>query len=73
MLRIPPIEIDPDTGWSGWQHTGFKFRTICCDCGLAHDDQYKIVDGELQWRTRVNKRATATARRASKKKLKRLK
>jgi hypothetical protein len=67
MAKIPPIEVDPKTGWSDWQSTGFKFRTMCCECSLTHDDEYRIVEGKLLWRTRVNKIATANARRKKKK------
>jgi len=68
MAKIPTIEENPKTGWSDWQSTGYKFKTVCCDCGLTHDDEYKIMDGKLIWRTRVNKRTTAAVRREKKKK-----
>lgn len=67
MAKIPQIEIDPETGWSEWINISKKLRTICCDCGLAHDDQYKIIDGELWLRTRVNKKSTAAVRRKRRK------
>ncbi len=41
-------------------------RVICCDCGLAHDIEYRIVDktqlGITVWR---NNRSTAQRRRYS--------
>lgn len=56
-----------DNGWSDWWESGWRFRTMCCECSLCHDDEYRIVDGKLKWRTRVNKRATSAARRKKKK------
>jgi hypothetical protein len=38
----------------------------CCDCGLVHDMEFKIVDGEIRFRAFRNKRKTAAARRAFK-------
>lgn len=35
----------------------------CCDCGLVHITEYKIVDGKIFWRTTVDRKATRAARR----------
>jgi hypothetical protein len=39
------------------------FREQCCDCGLIHRLDFRIVDGKIEFRTRRDDRATAAARR----------
>jgi hypothetical protein len=39
------------------------FREQCCDCGLIHRLDFRIVDGRIEFRTRRDERATAAARR----------
>ena len=40
------------------------YREMCCDCGLVHRLDFRIVDGgHIEYRTFVDKRATAAARR----------
>jgi hypothetical protein len=43
-----------------------KFREMCCDCGLTHDLDFRIVDGEIEFRATRNNRATSAARRRRK-------
>lgn len=40
---------------------GFKHQ--CCGCALIHITDYRIVDGKVQFRVRLDNRATAAARR----------
>lgn len=40
-----------------------KYRIICCDCGLSHDFEFRIVDNEVEFRARRNMRSTAQVRR----------
>jgi hypothetical protein len=40
-----------------------NFRKQCCDCGLIHRLDFRIVDGKVEFRTRRDDRATAAARR----------
>jgi hypothetical protein len=40
------------------------FREQCCDCGLIHRLDFRIVDGRIEFRTRRDDRATAAARRS---------
>lgn len=35
----------------------------CCDCALVHVTDYAIEEGRVQFRTRVDRRLTAAARR----------
>ncbi len=39
----------------------------CCDCGLVHRVQFKVVNGRVQFRVWRDKRATAATRRWKKK------
>ena len=40
-----------------------NFREQCCDCGLIHRLDFRLVDGRIEFRTRRDNRATAVARR----------
>jgi hypothetical protein len=44
-----------------------NFREQCCDCGLIHRLDFRIVEGAIEFRTRRDERATAAARRRFKK------
>jgi hypothetical protein len=39
-----------------------NFREQCCDCGLIHRLDFRIVDGRVEFRTRRDDRATAARR-----------
>lgn len=67
MAKVPTIE-ENDDGWSDWLDLGWRFRTLCCSCSYAHDEEYKVVDGKLLCRFSVNNKSTAAARRTKKKK-----
>lgn len=41
-------------------------REQCCDCGLVHVVDFRIIEGQVEVRYTRNKRATAAARRARK-------
>ncbi len=43
-------------------------KDMCCDCGLVHTMDFRIVKGRVQFRTRKNNRATGQARRWMKEK-----
>ena len=40
-----------------------NFREQCCDCGLIHRLDFRLLDGRIEFRTRRDNRATAAARR----------
>jgi hypothetical protein len=47
-----------------WTRPRMKnFREQCCDCGLIHRLDLRIVDDRVEFRTRRDDRATAAARR----------
>ena len=40
-----------------------SIRVLCCDCGLAHDIEFQVKDGNLIMRWHENRKATSAARR----------
>jgi len=53
-----------DVGENEWQQPIKKgYRMACCDCGLVHDVDFRIVNGKIQLRMRRNKRSTSQMRR----------
>lgn len=40
------------------------YRMMCCDCGLVHELDFRVVKRRIQFRVRRNNRATAAARRS---------
>ena len=39
------------------------YKMACCDCGLIHEMDFKIVKNRVQFRARRNNRATGQFRR----------
>lgn len=39
------------------------FLHQCCDCALTHRTDYRIVNGKVQFRVVIDRRATAASRR----------
>jgi hypothetical protein len=52
--------------WIEPKHRGFKLA--CCDCGLTHRIDYRIVAGRVQFRTYRDSKTTAGLRRRIKEK-----
>ena len=53
--------------YGGWTRPRVRnFREQCCDCGLIHRLDFRIVDGKVEFRMRRDDRATAAARRTFK-------
>lgn len=42
------------------------YRLGCCDCGLVHDMDFRIVSGRVQFKVKRNNRATGQKRRYKK-------
>jgi hypothetical protein len=58
---VPYESVAPDE----WIQPVMKgYRVECCDCGLAHEVDFRIVGKRVQLRARRNNRATAQLRRA---------
>lgn len=45
-----------------------KFKMICCDCGLVHDTDFRIVGKHIEFRSYRNYRSTGQIRRNNGKK-----
>ena len=43
-----------------------NYKMSCCDCGLVHNIDFRIVRGKIQIRGRRNNRATGQVRRHKK-------
>lgn len=57
-----PYELIADGGeWVSPRHRGFKLQ--CCDCGLVHTWEFRVVDGAVQFRLKQDARASAGVRR----------
>lgn len=68
MARMPKIA-EQENGWTKWIRPKMKlYRFGCCDCGLVHNLQFKIVGKGVEFRAQRNNRSTAALRRKSKKK-----
>jgi len=70
-MKAVPFIFSGDGGWSDWWrppakasiHPSQMGRIICCSCGLSHDVEFRVIDGAVWQRYRVNSRSTAAARR----------
>ena len=43
------------------------YKMACCDCGLVHNLDFRIVKGQIQFRAFRNERSTAAVRREKRK------
>lgn len=42
-MAIKKVVENPETGWSDWiSPLMANYRLVCCDCGLAHDLEFKV-------------------------------
>ena len=51
-------------GWTRWVpvvQDGYKMS--CCDCGLVHALQFRVVEGRVELRAKRDNRATGQRRR----------
>jgi hypothetical protein len=57
-------QLDKMFAYGQWTRPRMQnFREQCCDCGLIHRLDFRVVDGRVEFRTRRDDRATAAARR----------
>jgi hypothetical protein len=52
-----------EDGWTRWVRPLPRYRMRCCDCLVVHDVEFRVEDGEVEFRARRNERATAASRR----------
>lgn len=43
MARFKKIKAITEDGWSDWQAPVQGYRLACCDCGLSHNVEFKIL------------------------------
>ena len=59
MSKYRTVQVTENTWYT---ISGFD-RDICCECGLTHDTEFKLDNGRIMFRTKVNRKATAAERR----------
>lgn len=47
--------------WFKPVHDGYKI--ICCDCGLVHEFQFRVIEGQIEMRAFRDNRSTGQVRR----------
>lgn len=53
--------------WGEWIRVRKRnFKEQCCDCGLVHRLDFRVIDGNIEIRTRRDERSTSAIRRAFK-------
>ena len=68
MTKLERVVYDKD-GWSEWfiprnnRGRALTYRIVCCDCGLAHDFEFRTTGIEVEFRMRSNERSTVRTRR----------
>jgi Zn-finger protein len=46
-----------------WYRQRGYTHTECCDCGLVHKEEYRLVNGHLEWRVARDDEATENRRK----------
>ena len=46
MKKIPVVQMH-EGSW--YRVKGYTY-TECCDCALTHKEEYRLVDGHLEWK-----------------------
>lgn len=49
-------------GWTKWVRPKPTYLLGCCDCGLVHTIEFKVVNGTVRFRAQRNHEATAKQR-----------
>ena len=44
--KIPVVQMNEGT----WYRVKCYTYTECCDCALTHKEEYRLVDGHLEWK-----------------------
>ena len=62
-MKHRPVSTGAD-GWTRWKTPRDNaWRMSCCDCGLVHDLEFRIMNGIIEFRAKRNERATSAIRR----------
>lgn len=62
-VAIPPVAGIIQMVENTWYKLDSPEVTECCDCGLVHHTEYMMENGHMFWRSVVDKKATAAARK----------
>lgn len=54
-----PVQIE-DGKW--YRMRGYT-HTECCDCALVHKEEFRVVDGHIEWRAARDDKATEKRRK----------
>jgi len=46
-----------------WYRQSGYTHTECCDCALVHQEEYRLVNGHLEWRVARDDQATEQRRK----------
>lgn len=46
-----------------WYRMKGYTHTECCDCALVHREEFRVVDGHIEWRASRDDKQTAIRRR----------
>jgi hypothetical protein len=57
--KYTPVQIE-DGKW--YRVRGYT-HTECCDCALVHREEFRMVDGHLEWRATRDDKATDKRRK----------
>jgi Zn-finger protein len=57
--KYTPVQIE-DGKW--YRVRGYT-HTECCDCALVHKEEFRMVDGHLEWRATRDDKATDKRRK----------
>jgi hypothetical protein len=58
------MKLYPEVNANEWvQPVKKNYKMACCDCGLIHELDFRIVKNRVQFRARRNNRATGQFRR----------
>ena len=57
--KYVPVQIE-DGKW--YRMRGYT-HTECCDCALVHKEEFRVVDGHIEWRAVRDDKATENRRK----------
>ena len=57
--KYVPVQIE-DGKW--YRMRGYT-HTECCDCALVHKEEFRVVDGHIEWRAVRDDKATEKRRK----------
>lgn len=59
MAKYTPVQ----TYEGSWYRVKGYTHTECCDCALVHKEQYRLVNGHLEWKAEVDRETTDKRRK----------